>query len=430
MRVRAALRLLPWVAAVLAAFAALPVAAGEIRVPADAPTIQAAVNRATDGDTILVDEGSYRENVRIVGKRIEIRSTGCPRRTIIDGGALGSALRIEAPGARIEGLEIIGGHADRGGGISIGSTNPMPIEVTLARLIIERNLALDAGGAIAAATSTGAPIRLRMENCLVDKNVADRGGGIFLEGAAGPVEALIVNCTVAENIAGSQGAGLAIDGAVIGIPIAFNDIFWRNESPSSDEKELSGLPPGSVRFSYIGDVRFLGMDGNFLEPHDDPGFREPAAGDYRLRPGSPALDAGVPGIGPAIAPLVDFDLAERFDDPGIPDLNGGWEPCGIDDGAGTFIRGDATGDAVVDISDPVFTFDYLFMSTRYRPCIAAMDSNDDGAVDISDGVFTLGYLFLGGKDIPAPYPLMGLDPTAGLVTLPCAMYPACWSAEQ
>ena len=36
-----------------------------IRVPQDKPTIQADINRANVGDTVLVDEGLYYENVRI-----------------------------------------------------------------------------------------------------------------------------------------------------------------------------------------------------------------------------------------------------------------------------------------------------------------------------------------------------------------------------
>ncbi|HLE32766.1 MAG TPA: hypothetical protein VJB38_09175, partial [Bacteroidota bacterium] len=36
-----------------------------IRVPHDKPTIQAAINTARVGDTVLVDHGLYYENVRI-----------------------------------------------------------------------------------------------------------------------------------------------------------------------------------------------------------------------------------------------------------------------------------------------------------------------------------------------------------------------------
>lgn len=66
-----------------------------------------------------------------------------------------------------------------------------------------------------------------------------------------------------------------------------------------------------------------------------------------------------------------------------------------------FLRADANGDAKVDITDGITTFNFLFLGGRTPPCIEAADSNNDGAVDISDGIFTLGYLFLGG---PTPQP--------------------------
>ncbi len=60
------------------------------------------------------------------------------------------------------------------------------------------------------------------------------------------------------------------------------------------------------------------------------------------------------------------------------------------------LRGDANGDARLDISDAVSILGCLFLG---RPCPAlecGTDVNDDGASDISDAVFLLQYLFLGG----------------------------------
>src|SRR5258708_6707774 len=42
--------------------AANPASASTIHVPADYPTIQAAINAASDGDSILVSDGTYTEN--------------------------------------------------------------------------------------------------------------------------------------------------------------------------------------------------------------------------------------------------------------------------------------------------------------------------------------------------------------------------------
>jgi hypothetical protein len=62
------------------------------RVPQDFPTIQSAINASSDGDTVLVAEGSYLENIRYRGKAIVVGSlylidgdTTHIEKTIIDG---------------------------------------------------------------------------------------------------------------------------------------------------------------------------------------------------------------------------------------------------------------------------------------------------------------------------------------------------------
>ncbi len=45
-----------------------------INIPADQPTIQAGINVATDSDTILVQPGTYIENINFNGKNIIVAS--------------------------------------------------------------------------------------------------------------------------------------------------------------------------------------------------------------------------------------------------------------------------------------------------------------------------------------------------------------------
>ena len=64
------------------------------------------------------------------------------------------------------------------------------------------------------------------------------------------------------------------------------------------------------------------------------------------------------------------------------------------------VRGDSNGDLEVNISDPTFTLQYLFIGGDAPSCAATADSNADGEVNISDPTYTLRFLFLGGPDHP------------------------------
>ncbi|MDX2432414.1 MAG: hypothetical protein QNK35_15860, partial [Bacteroides sp.] len=63
-----------------------------IKVPEEHTTIQAAINAAVEGDTVLVDEGTYLENINFLGKPITVAShfildgdTSHISKTVIDG---------------------------------------------------------------------------------------------------------------------------------------------------------------------------------------------------------------------------------------------------------------------------------------------------------------------------------------------------------
>lgn len=122
--------------------------ANTIHVPGDQPTIQAAINAASNGDTVLVAPGTYQENINFNGKAITVTSSGGPQSTIIDGGHNGSVVTFntgEASTSVLNGFTIQNGFAtntfDEGGGLFIYETSP-----TITNNIITNNQACSAAG--------------------------------------------------------------------------------------------------------------------------------------------------------------------------------------------------------------------------------------------------------------------------------------------
>lgn len=63
----------------------LPAIGKTIHVPAQQPTIQAGINAASNGDTVLVSAGTYYESINFSGKAITVTSASGPAVTMIDG---------------------------------------------------------------------------------------------------------------------------------------------------------------------------------------------------------------------------------------------------------------------------------------------------------------------------------------------------------
>jgi hypothetical protein len=98
-----------------------------IHVPADQPTIQAAIDAASNGDTVLVSSGTYKENIDFHGKQITVASQSGPAVTIIDGGNLNTVVNFdtsEGPTSQLRGFTIRNGSASFGAGINILGASP------------------------------------------------------------------------------------------------------------------------------------------------------------------------------------------------------------------------------------------------------------------------------------------------------------------
>lgn len=174
------------------------VSGATIRVPSEYPTIQAGIDAATDGDTVLVADGTYsgdgnRDIVISSGKAIVLTSENGAEHTIIDCDGTsednhrGFYIEYEVhENTVIRGFKIIDGFYDKGGGIYCRWANPT------------------------------------IEQCTITQNIAkDEGGGIWLENSSNTTE--ISDCVISGNYAGGSGGGLHIYGKGVFHNCEFND---------------------------------------------------------------------------------------------------------------------------------------------------------------------------------------------------------------
>jgi parallel beta-helix repeat protein len=239
-----------------------------------------------------------------------------------------------------------------------------------------------------------------LTNCLVVGNSADQGGA--LSGETSLDHPSFVNCTITLNEGRSGEGGLNCNNGAF--PLLLNCILWGNSPDSLCGSASSSLTdddplfhrPGSFDFSRLVTATVGG------EERQMPDFIVDL-GDYRLDPGSPALDAGTAEGAPAV------------------DRGGNPRPCGAEVDMGSeescpdlrphFLRGDANDDGRRDISDAGFNLNYLFLGGPAPDCLESLDVDDNGSLEISDPIFLLNYLFLGSRPLPEPHTACGVDPT-------------------
>jgi hypothetical protein len=261
------------------------------------------------------------------------------------------------PTGVLDGFTITAGNAngaannDRGGGMWINSGAP-----TVTHCIFTGNFASEKGGGLR--VTSGSPV---IDGCIFISNSASSGGGgigagsgssftvkntffrgnsTVSTGGAGIETAsgvTVVNCVFQNNsgngllfiVAGtvldstftgndSYGVAFDQDGTVV------NSILWAD----AIDEVFVGFGTISVSYSDVGGSGFSGTGNKSA----DPVFVNPAAGDLRLGPASPAVDAGRNASVP-VGTTTDINgLPRFFDDPTVPDTGVGTPPI-VDMGA-------------------------------------------------------------------------------------------------
>ncbi len=184
-----------------------------LNVPEEFRAIQAAIDGAEDGDTVLVHPGLYRERIDFSGKEIVVGSLFLVEpepnfiaETIIDGEWRGTVVAItgeEVANAQLAGFTIRNGEAEtNGGGLRCVGASPL-----IHNCAVIQNQAGENGGGISCEQGASPVI----SNCDVHNNEArENGGGVFVGEDCDPV---VTECMIAENIVHRTGGGVAVAGA-------------------------------------------------------------------------------------------------------------------------------------------------------------------------------------------------------------------------
>jgi hypothetical protein len=305
-----------------------------------ATNIQAAVDVATDGDTVLVTNGIYVLSSRItVAEDITLQSVNGWSETVVDANHACQGVYITASNALVTGLTITRGDSWQsssalGGGVYC-------LAGKIADCLIMRNFAYHGGGVHCGSEGT-------IENCIVEGNSSDSSAGVHCwggvirnciirynsgplgSGGAGLAEGAVMencivtensaavwagvgmsdtcivrNCTIVANRARAEGGGIRCynGGTVI------NSIIHSNTAPIDPNHSIVGRPDyqyccttPAVYGADEGLNELMGIITN--DPQLTP--------SYRLKSTSPCIDAGTSSV----APAIDIDGEVRWDHPG------------------------------------------------------------------------------------------------------------------
>ena len=266
---------LRWIASILLVTCCYAADANTLHVPADFPTIQGALDAASPGDSILVTEGTYTENiVWPQTSDLHLRSDPASHNPpTIDGASAGRVIDIEADGsgaftAEISGFIITHGflnvpahNGETGAGILMVNG-----ALWLSRCMVDANeitssfpIQNNGGGAGISIVSTPAGSVNRIESCVFSSNnvsavTSGDGAAIHLDSAP-----LVMKDTEIENNSievGEVGLGTIYDYAS---DLVLDSVKVEQNRAQTDASLPEGFAAikGTGVFSYLSNVRIV-----------------------------------------------------------------------------------------------------------------------------------------------------------------------------
>ena len=349
-----------------------PLEDGSADHPFDA--IQEGIDAATDGDIVLVADGTYtglgNKNLDYAGKAITIRSENGPETCVIDCEGDGPGVYFQAGetyASVLDGLAITSGwpgSENPGGGIRCESSSPTIIDCALTL-----NAAADGGGIFCGSSSS--PV---ISGCTISLNMANRGAGVFCENASHP---RIMRCLITGNSSMSSISGSGIccwdsSPAVVNCTVAGNRTL--SAGGHSGILCLEGSAPTIANCLVTGNVAGLGVPS---EPSTgiECRYSNPTIVDCTITRNVPMLAGFSFGIycmscNPTVANCVVWHHSASIVGPediqvAFSDIQGGWAGVGNIDIDPEFVDPDGADDDLDTWEDNDF---HLVLGS---PCVDA-----------------------------------------------------------
>ena len=189
-------------------------------VPADHPTLQAAVDAVVDGDAVCVSPGTWPGLLDYGGKAAHVLGIAGADLTILDGVSGGTVVTFddfEGSGSLLQGFTVTGGDGVNGGGILVTSASPLLVD-----LVVTGNTAQNGAGLYVNYSEA-----LALSSVTLADNTAAFDGGGFMFVQSSPAG---LNLTIADNFAFGAGGGGLIEGWAV----------WSQNLPELANSQVSG----------------------------------------------------------------------------------------------------------------------------------------------------------------------------------------------